>query len=83
MENKDYKTIKRVRWTITRVLELLLVLAWIFPLFWMVITSLKLESEVVTREFTFLPSNPTLANYIKAFTSTYILKWLLNSLYIY
>ena len=82
MENKDYKTIKRVRWTITRVLELLLVLAWIFPLVWMVITSLKLESEVVSREFTFLPSSPTLADYIKAFTSTCILKWLLNSLYI-
>ena len=82
MENKDYKIIKRVRWSVSRAIEILLILVWVFPLIWMVITSLKLESEVVTRDFTFFPANPTLANYIKAFTSTYILQWLMNSLYI-
>ena len=67
---------------IYRILEVLLLLIWVFPLVWMVITSLKFENEVVTRNFTFLPENPTLQNYIDAFQSTYILQWLLNSLII-
>ncbi len=65
-----------------RILEILLIAVWVFPLAWMVITSLKYENEVVTRAFTFLPANPTLYNYIEAFGSTYILRWLLNSLII-
>ena len=67
---------------IYRILEVLLILIWVFPLVWMVITSLKFENEVVTRNFTFLPENPTFQNYINAFQSTYILRWLLNSLII-
>ena len=65
-----------------RIIEILLVLIWLFPLVWMVITSLKYENEVVTRTFHFLPQNPTLYNYQKAFNSTYLLNWLLNSLFI-
>jgi multiple sugar transport system permease protein/raffinose/stachyose/melibiose transport system permease protein len=45
----------------------------------MLITSLKVEEEVITRTFSFWPANPTLENYIKAFTSTYIVNWMGNS----
>lgn len=62
-----------------RFVELLFILIWVFPLLWMVITSLKLEEEVITRTFSFWPANPTLDNYIKAFTSTYIVNWMGNS----
>jgi len=62
-----------------RCIELLFTLIWVFPLLWMVITSLKLEEEVITRTFSFWPSHPTFANYIKAFTSTYIVNWMGNS----
>ncbi len=62
-----------------RCVELLFILIWIFPLLWMLITSLKLEEEVITRTFSFWPSHPTFANYIKAFTSTYIVNWMGNS----
>ena len=48
---------------IFRILEIFIIAIWIFPLVWMVITSLKYENEVVTRAFTFLPQNPTLHNY--------------------
>lgn len=82
MENNTFKRIKIVKKTVFRILEILLLLVWLFPLFWMVITSLKYENEVVTRSFTFLPANPTAANYIKAFSSTNILYWLLNSVYV-
>lgn len=64
------------------ILELLLIAIWIFPLLWMVITSLKFENEVVTRTFTLLPQNPTFHNYQEAFSSTYIIQWLINSLII-
>lgn len=59
--------------------EVLIILLWLFPLFWMVVTSIKVESEVVTRSFTLLPKNPSFQNYIKAFQSTSILNWLVNS----
>ncbi|MDD3904583.1 MAG: carbohydrate ABC transporter permease [Sphaerochaeta sp.] len=62
-----------------RTLELFFIAVWAFPLLWMVITSLKLENEVITKTFAFFPSNPTIANYTKAFTSTYILNWMVNS----
>ena len=64
---------------IIRTLELLFIALWVFPLAWMLITSLKLEEEVITKTFTFWPQNPSLANYIKAFTSTYIVNWMGNS----
>lgn len=60
-------------------LSLACIAIWFFPLVWMVITSSKLENEVITKTFSFFPANPTLANYTKAFTSTYILNWMLNS----
>ena len=62
-----------------RFVELLFILIWVFPLLWMLITSLKVEEEVITRTFSFWPANPTLENYIKAFTSTYIVNWMGNS----
>ncbi len=78
----NYIATKRIKTVIFRLIEVFFILLWIFPLVWLVITSLKLENEVVTKTFTFWPQNPTFANYIKAFTSTYILNWLLNSLII-
>lgn len=71
---------RRTRSALLRAAEIFFILIWLFPLVWMLITSLKAESEVVTRTFTFWPQHPTIANYSKAFTSTYILNWLLNSL---
>ncbi|AEV29627.1 ABC-type sugar transport system, permease component [Sphaerochaeta pleomorpha str. Grapes] len=61
------------------ILSLLFIAIWFFPLIWMVITSMKLENEVITKTFSFFPANPTFANYTKAFTSTYILNWMVNS----
>lgn len=73
------KTLKN---TLLLILEIIITLLWVFPLIWMAITSLKLESEVITKTFYFFPNHPTFANYIKAFKSSYILNWLLNSMYI-
>ncbi len=65
---------------IIRIIEIFCILVWVFPLVWLLITSLKLENEVITKTFSFFPSHPTFANYIKAFQSTNILRWLINSI---
>lgn len=77
--NATYKREKQVMNLLKRMMELFLLVCWIFPLVWLVITSLKMEGEVVTTRFSFLPLHPTFFNYVKAFTSTYILNWLGNS----
>ena len=64
---------------ILRSLEVILLIIWIFPLVWMVITSIQLESDVISESLRLWPENPTFENYQKAFRSTQILRWMLNS----
>ena len=51
-----------------------------FPAVWILLTSLKTESELVSKPITYWPHNPTLANYVQAFTDQPLLKYLGNSL---
>ena len=64
---------------ILRSLEVILLIIRIFPLVWMVITSIQLESDVISESLRLWPENPTFENYQKAFRSTQILRWMLNS----
>jgi multiple sugar transport system permease protein len=50
-----------------------------FPAVWILLTSLKTETELVSKPITYLPDNATLANYVQAFTSQPLLKYLGNS----
>ena len=52
---------------ILRSLEVILLIIWIFPLVWMVITSIQLESDVISESLRLWPENPTFENYQKAF----------------
>lgn len=81
-KNSSYHRRKTIRTGLLCILDILIILIWLFPLAWLFITSLKLEQDVVSRSFSFWPEHPTWYNYTKAFTSTYILKWLLNSLFV-
>jgi multiple sugar transport system permease protein/raffinose/stachyose/melibiose transport system permease protein len=76
IERKDFK------YYVLRIIELIILIIWVFPLIWMVLTSLHVENDLISKSFHFLPAHPTLANYTKAFTSTYILQWLINSIII-
>ena len=51
-----------------------------FPAVWILFTSLKSEVELVQKPITWWPHNPTLHNYIQAFTDQPLLKYLGNSL---
>ncbi len=50
----------------------------IVPFLWMILTSIKPAPELVG--FTFLPQNPTLANYAEVLTQSAFPRWYLNSI---
>ena len=73
------RQILRILQTIGAVLVTLLML---FPLYWMLITSLKDESEVVTLVPTFWPKKLVFQNYIDAWTAVSFLRYIWNTLYV-
>lgn len=58
----------------------LVVLNGFFPAVWILLTSLKTETELVSKPITYLPHTATLQNYVQAFADQPLLKYLLNSL---
>jgi multiple sugar transport system permease protein len=50
-----------------------------FPAVWILLTSLKTETELIASPITYLPHAPTLDNYITAFTAQPILRFMWNS----
>ena len=58
----------------------MVVLNGFFPAVWILFTSLKREVELVQKPITWWPHNPTLHNYVQAFTDQPLLKYLGNSL---
>ncbi len=76
------KTKRNLKQISFRALEIIVVLIWLFPLLWLILTSLKPEADVVTRTLSFWPKKITFENYTTAFTSTYIMRWMLNSIII-
>jgi multiple sugar transport system permease protein len=65
----------QLRWIAAAVV----VLNGFFPAVWILLTSLKTEVELVSKPITYLPHNPTLHNYVQAFTDQPLLKYLGNS----
>src|SRR5215217_1275619 len=53
---------------------------WAFPLYWGIVTSLKPESQVISKTVEFLPRTWTIDAYWSAFVNTMIGRWYLNSL---
>jgi N,N'-diacetylchitobiose transport system permease protein len=65
---------------VRNVLALLFIVVWIFPVYWMLNTALKPQSEVMTQTPLFLPLHPTLANFIDAINNSTFLDNLKSSL---
>ena len=51
-----------------------------FPALWILLTSLKTETELVSKPITYWPHLATLGNYVRAFTDQPLLKYLGNSM---
>ncbi|MDK1081383.1 MAG: carbohydrate ABC transporter permease [Anaerolineae bacterium] len=59
---------------------MILAVFWaVFPLFWVLISSVTPDIETYSFERTFLPKNPTLDNYISLFKITPFAVWMRNS----
>ena len=88
MNNSEYKKIKiktEFKSILFKIIIYLFLLAWalivLFPFYWMLLTSLKsysgYNSEYIPK---FFINNPTLDNYIEAFTSVPLARYFLNTL---
>lgn len=72
-KEKSAKTRKVVVNTLVHVLLTLLAVIWLFPIFWVILTSLRAEPGSYTN--TFFPKGYTFANYVKLFTDRGILNF--------
>jgi len=50
-----------------------------FPALWILLTSLKTEAELVSKPITWWPHNPTLQNYVRAFSDQPLFSYMTNS----
>ena len=58
----------------------LVVMNGFFPALWILLTSLKTETELVRKPITWWPADATLGNYVQAFTDQPLLRYMGNSL---
>ena len=59
---------------------LVVMLVWtLVPFYWMIVTSLKKDKEIYGFEATLIPRQPTLANYVRLFSTTPFVKYVRNS----
>lgn len=72
-KERSAKTRKAVVNTLVHVLLTLLAVIWLFPIFWVILTSLRAEPGSYTN--TFFPKGYTFANYVKLFTDRGILNF--------
>jgi multiple sugar transport system permease protein len=69
----------------TMVFLVVMAAIWVFPLIWVLSSSLKPESDVIANPLTWIPQTFTLDNYTSVLTNTEnspILRWFGNSLFI-
>ena len=60
----------------------LVTLIMLFPLYWMLITSLKSQSEIITMVPSFWPREMMWENYVFAWTSVPFLRFIFNTVYV-
>lgn len=64
------------------IIYLFLTFLFLFPVLWILLSSLKTQTELFTYPLTILPRKPTLENYLGAFRSGQFLRYFLNSTYV-
>ena len=65
---KSMKTKKRILITIAHLFLAVLAVIWVFPIFWVIMTSFRAGKGSYSTEF--IPDELTLGNYVKLFTDT-------------
>ena len=77
----DARRARIMRWLQT-LGAVLVTLIMVFPLYWMLVTSLKTEAEVLTLTPTFWPESLQWSNYVFAWNSVDFLRFMFNTLYV-
>ena len=77
----DARRARIMRWLQTLGAVLVTVIM-VFPLYWMLVTSLKTEAEVLTLTPTFWPESLQWSNYVFAWNSVDFLRFMFNTLYV-
>jgi N,N'-diacetylchitobiose transport system permease protein len=72
------RRLRRYPW-ISSAIAVLFCLLWLFPVYWMVNTAFKPQSEMLSSTPHFLPESPTLDNFVRALTQGDFLRHLQNS----
>jgi multiple sugar transport system permease protein len=65
---------------ILTLITVIFALLWAFPMYWALVTTLKPESQVISRTVEFLPRTWTIEAYWHVLVNTMIGRWYLNSL---
>lgn len=69
-----------IRWALAIAVLWLIALLFVFPFYWMIVSSLKLDIEVFRLPMQWLPESPTLKSYRRVWTGNYpISGFMLNS----
>lgn len=66
---------------VTTLFTIFMALVWIFPLYWAIVTSLKLEANTVTNPPQWLPIPLTFASYARVLGESGLFRWYFNSLF--
>jgi N,N'-diacetylchitobiose transport system permease protein len=69
---------RRIRWG-SNIIAVVFSVVWIFPVYWMLNTAFKPRPEVMTATPLFVPSHPTISNFVVAITQSDFLVNLKNS----
>jgi len=77
---QDRRVQKRTWSTVSYMVLALLLLIWLFPVFWMVMTAFKPNSEIASNVRPLGIIEPTLENFSYLFETTDFTRWLTNSL---
>jgi len=80
MKNLE-KSPKRVQWgvVVRCVFAFIVTIVMVFPIFWMLSTSLKTEEEVMSSTLVFWPSVPQFQNYLYPFEKVPFMRYMLNT----
>jgi len=80
IRHKHY-TMRRNAWkTAQYVLLIVIAVLFLIPIFWLVLSSLKTQTEMVTFPPKFLPQIPQFQNYVFALTKIDYLRYLSNTI---
>lgn len=75
----SHATQKRIRTVVTYSVLAFFIVIVVFPLYWNVLTSLRLPKDVYNPAGMLIPRNLTLANYVKLFDGTSMVRWIANT----